>query len=564
LASTEIGRLTACLALQQATQSAKVGMVVAAILAGIVLHDIGWLPALGWAAAVTFWLFVRNAWLRRALARLAAGRSEAEAWPAYYASTLLLALLLAVLAPATFGELGLEARLLLTLMLCCWTAAAMGSLSVVPNLYAAYLVVVDGGLALTWAATGSGRAMYVALALVPFGLVLYIFSRSLSARVIESIAIRHENEALVRQLQAANEAKTRFLLAASHDLRQPLHAIGLLGGGLMRLEDEQGMRDASRALVESVNGLNKLFSSILDISRIDGGDLKFTLMPVSIDRLITQLDAEYRAQCVSDGRKWECEVESAQVVTDPVQLERLLRNLLDNAIKHGGRGAVKLSVSRVGSQVQIVVADTGPGIAQADRERVFDEFYRAARSHGEPGLGLGLSIVKRLVQCLDCGLELSYTDPQARRGACMKLLLTAATGAVAEPISDEPEIDIGGMAVLVLDNDPAVLQATQLLLRSWGCRAATCQHPDALEAAVSELGQPEIALVDYRLEDGKIGVKVIEAYQRRYPEMGIIVVTGESDPSELERMKEYGLVLKKPVEPQRLRAALSGMRSAGE
>jgi signal transduction histidine kinase len=154
---------------------------------------------------------------------------------------------------------------------------------------------------------------------------------------------------LVRQLSAANEAKTRFIMAASHDLRQPLHAISYLGGVLARARDPADVRNANEALTTAVEGLNKLFSAILDLSRIDSGTVRTHPMSFKVDGLVTQLDAEYRALCVASGRRWECQVEPATALSDPALLERVLRNLLDNAMKHGGSGLVRLAVFRASS-----------------------------------------------------------------------------------------------------------------------------------------------------------------------------------------------------------------------
>jgi CheY-like chemotaxis protein/anti-sigma regulatory factor (Ser/Thr protein kinase) len=278
----------------------------------------------------------------------------------------------------------------------------------------------------------------------------------------------------------------------------------------------------------------------------------------SLDALVAQLDSEYRALCLAGERRWECQVESVAVRSDPVQLERLLRNLLDNALKHGGNGAIRLSVARDGDDAVVTVADTGPGIRPEDHERVFDEFYRS----GAAGLGLGLSIVRRLVDKLGARLDLGWTDPAQRRGARITVRVPAAPLGASMPVMQEPAIDLTGLAVLVLDDDPSILQATETLLRSWGCRVATCADAHELDAAVRQLGEPDVAMIDYQLRDGVLGIDVIARTQREFPAMGTLIVTGESDPARIEQLKDLGFVLPKPLSPDALHRALAGVRSA--
>jgi anti-sigma regulatory factor (Ser/Thr protein kinase)/CheY-like chemotaxis protein len=278
---------------------------------------------------------------------------------------------------------------------------------------------------------------------------------------------------------------------------------------------------------------------------------------------VAQLDTEYRALCLAEERRWECQVESAVVESDPAQLERLLRNLLDNAIKHGGKGAVRLAVARDGGHVLIAVSDTGPGIAPAERERVFEEFYRAGSAARTSGLGLGLSIVKRLAQKLDCELRLSYADEERATGTCVSVRVPAGELSSSLALVADAPVDLGGLAVLIVDDDPAVLKATELLLTGWGCRVAASPDARGVEGALRSLGEPDVALIDYQLQDGVLGIDVVAGVQQRFPAMSTLIVTGESDPGKITMLKDLGFLLNKPVQPQVLRSALASIRSAG-
>ena len=551
----DLQREISTLSLQQAIASGRTGMLAAPVVVALVAADVGWLHAAAWALALVGYLGWRNRLLARSVERVARGL---QAGPTLFLSTLGVSLLLGAFAYVASHRTDYEGRLVLSLVLCCWSAAAMLSLSMSARLYALYLVGILGGLAAGWLTTGGDESLPIAGSLGLYGLVLYAFSVNFARRVEEGIAIRSHNAELVRQLAAANEAKTRFLMAASHDLRQPLHAIGLMGAGLLRLKDADEIRSLSATLANTVENLNHMFSAILDISRLDSGDQRMVRSVFSLDMLLAQLDAEYRALCLAANRRWECQVESVAVCSDPVQLERLLRNLLDNAVKHGGRGAIRLSVAREDGDAVLVVADTGPGIRPEDHDRVFDEFYRS----GESGLGLGLSIVQRLVDKLGARLEMGWTDVEQRLGARITVRLPEAPADAPMPVIDEPAVDLAGLAVLVLDDDESILQATETLLRSWGCRVATCSDPGQLPEAVARLSEPEVALIDFQLRDGLLGTNAIAATQAAFPGMSTLIVTGESDPARIEQLKDLGFVLPKPLSPEALQRALAGIRSA--
>lgn len=558
-------REIAAFALEQSAQSARLAFVVVLIIGLIAARGLPLMAAGGWCALALATLVARNRVLARAQARVAKPGGPEQARRALDWTTLLLAAVLGSLPALALPLLTTEVRLLLTLFFCCWVAAGMSSLGVAPRLYAGYLGIILGGLALGWLRSGDMRnALTVTGGLVMYWLVLQVFSRNFCRRISEGIAIRAQNAELVRQLFVANEAKTRFIMAASHDLRQPLHAISLLGGVLARANDPRDIANAREALNAALAGLNGLFSSILDLSRIESGTVRPEFRTVAVDQLIARLDIEYRELCIDKNRRWECHAERAQARTDPVLLERILRNLLDNALKHGGQGAVRLSVAG-GAEVAIVVSDTGPGIPAQERQHVFEEFYRGTGGAGTGGLGLGLSIVKRLADLLGARLEIAFTDPDAGTGARISLVLPGAATASAgtEPLPGAAAVaDVAGMKILAVDDDPAVLDATRALLAQWGCPADTARGPDEVAAAVARLGHPDVALVDFRLGPGVSGLDAIAATRAAHPGMGVVVVTGESDAAVLAQLEESGFpVLKKPVDPEELRLTLALFKS---
>ncbi len=569
MAREELEQQRVAFGLEQGITASSVGVGATLILALVAAPATGALRAGAWAMLMIAILLMRKRVLTQAKALLAQPGGMKRAKQDFTVSSLVLAFALGVLPAVGLPSMTVELRMVLTVFLCCWACAAMASLGVSPRLYTAFLVLVLGGLAVGWARSRLPQAPYSLAGILLYILVLRAFSKNFNRRIAEGIAIRAENAELVRQLSAANEAKTRFIMAASHDLRQPLHAISYLGGVLARARDPEDMRSANEALTTAVAGLNKLFSAILDLSRIESGTVRTHRVAFDVDALVSQLDAEYRALCVAAGRRWECQVESATALSDPALLERVLRNLLDNAMKHGGHGLVRLAAWPRAQEVVITVSDTGPGIPEEARARVFDEFYRVNESGGPPGLGLGLSIVRRLVDRLGCRIAMDYTDPVARTGTTMTLHVPRASAPAdappPAPSHAAGEEDVAGLAVLVIDDDHTVLHATRALLSQWDCRVAICADAASLRRAMEEFGAPDVALVDFQLGGDVSGLDLVAEVRARYPEMGVVMVTGESDEKVLDQLAESGLpVLEKPVSPRELRLTLSLFKAAAE
>jgi len=251
-----------------------------------------------------------------------------------------------------------------------------------------------------------------------------------------ALRVGFENEELARQLRAreteaqaareraeeANLAKSRFLAAASHDLRQPLHSLSLLLDHVLRSTQDPKTGKILRQAARSAESLDKLFTGLLDLSRLDAGSLTPEIRPLSLGAMLKRLEEDYQALAQRKGLAVECASCAAWVASDPAMLERVLRNLLDNAVKYTEKGAIHVEVEPRGQDVCVTVRDTGIGIDQADRELIFEEYYQArnpARDRTQ-GIGLGLAIVKRLCNLLGHAIEV---DSASGRGSAFRITL---------------------------------------------------------------------------------------------------------------------------------------------
>lgn len=526
---------------------------------------------LAWLGAVLIVLTARNRWLGRAALHLE--QSVAAGYPralrALAVSSMALSLTMGALPVWALPELSLNSRLFLSCVMSVWLAGGMASLGVLPRLYMAYAGVVVLGLSLGWLRTDEPMALPMTILLLAYLGILLGFSRSFARMVARGIEIRHANTRLVEELQLANEAKSRFILAASHDLRQPLHALSLFSSALNDGRNLEQMRAAAAGIRQSVDALAHLLADVLDISRMDSRAVAPKLSPVFLPALIGRLGQDYGALCRQRGLRWQSQVLPVTLNTDPVLLERLLRNLLDNAIKHGAQGPVGITMT-LNDKLRLTVSDHGAGIAPADREHVFQEFYRLPGAQAVGGLGLGLSIVRRIAELLGYRLSIDYTDAQQRRGTSFHVEIglqhVLATPDTAEsPHEEESSADLAGLTVLVLDNDIEIVHATALLLRQWGCQAeGAADLADWKAQHLSTDFRPDVVLLDNDSSALGDALDMAREITRLWPEAGILLVTGESDATALARLRNSGYpLLEKPVDPRELREVLEMFRRLG-
>ena len=360
--------------------------------------------------------------------------------------------------------------------------------------------------------------------------------------------------------EMANAAKSHFLAAASHDLRQPMHAIGLYVEAMKPLLRGRQASVTLDKLAASVSALEGLFNAILDVSKLDAGAVQPQWQTIPLREFLQELGASLYMDAAHNGLTLRVRACAGNIQGDPQLLERVMRNLVSNALRYTDRGGILISARRHGEQAIIQVRDTGEGISDADLPRIFDEFYQVhntARDRSQ-GLGLGLSIVRRLAVLL--GYPLSVQS-EPGRGTVFTLIVPLCEKPLTE-IRQQPAPDFSRMQgrVAVVDDDAQVLDALRILLLSWGLDVTAAVSGDDLCTKLDAV--PDVLLTDWRLAQGETGQQVVEKLCAKYPEatIPVLVITGDISVDNLEITRLSALpALHKPVKPARLRAFLAQM-----
>nr|WP_246500603.1 ATP-binding protein [Azospirillum rugosum] len=369
------------------------------------------------------------------------------------------------------------------------------------------------------------------------------------------------------QADQANRAKSKFLAAASHDLRQPMQSMFLFSGILHRhVTGEQGQRSLEM-LERGLDTLKGLLDSLLDVSRLDVGAIEPRIEAVALAGLVDEIVASYTPILESKGLSFRVAGDRAvSVRSDRVLLGRMLRNLVENAVKYTERGGVEIGLHLLDGKVRVEVADTGIGIPPDQLDQIFAEFHQVNNPERDRarGLGLGLAIVQRLSVILDHPVEVRS---QPGRGSVFTIDLPLDQ-AEAEPPPNEAQPRGDGRAPLALlvDDDAIVLLGLRDMFREWGYEVLIAGSTDQAVERVREAGRfPDAMLVDYRLREGRVGTEaVVRIRAMAGAPVPAMILTGESGPECEQDAAQHGLkVVRKPVTPRQLRRALDRALEAG-
>ena len=374
-----------------------------------------------------------------------------------------------------------------------------------------------------------------------------------SARELEE---RRELEARLRlDAERANLAKSRFLAHSSHDLRQPLHATGLLLEAIDEAELSRDNRHAVARVRQSVQVLAKLFDSLLDLTQLDTGQIEIHRRTVDLGAVMDEVVADFSELAAVNKVSLTAGRDAPGVSADITVIRRILQNLVANAIRHAPGGHVHLDTSERDGVVHLTVRDDGAGIAPEDQARIFDEFTRLEPDSAATGagrLGLGLSIVSRLAQLIDASVRVDSTLGQ---GSCFDVGPFVAAPKSAQRASADRAASSAHerVRVLVVDDDEDTLRATAGLLEKWGMQAEL-----SLDAFPEITHRPNLVVCDYELNEGHTGIDAIAHLRQRFGrDLPALLVSGNTTASLTRDAQSAGLrLLHKPVQPAQLKSAI--------
>jgi two-component system, sensor histidine kinase len=374
------------------------------------------------------------------------------------------------------------------------------------------------------------------------------------------------NEALVvakDEAERANLSKTRFLAAASHDLLQPLNAARLSISVLSELQATDDARSLAGQIDQSLQTIEDLIKTLLDISKLDAGVVKPEVRAFPLDDVLSMLEASFAPQAAAKGLKLKVRPCGLLVQSDPMLLLRVLQNLVSNAVRYTDSGGVVVGVRKRGTQCFIDVVDTGSGISENERDTIFEEFYRGAAAAGgtHTGLGLGLAIVQRTVQALGHSL---VVKSEIGKGSTFRLDMPHV-GAVARGAHVAAEQPVGaqtatGAIVLLIENDRDVREATARLLERWSCRTLMAHGLNDIAPLLAELKRPpDVVLADYHLDDGQTGLAALEEVRRLAGrDIPAVVLTADHSTAVAADVLAAGCeLMHKPIKPAELRALMT-------
>lgn len=458
------------------------------------------------------------------------------------------------------------------------TVMNLSSISVLgTHLPCYYSLTICVSAALSLRLIGTADSFYILLGfLVPMQwLISQSYARNMNRTWAETFSLRFQNTQLVNRLQQeienadqarkeaelANIAKSKFLAAASHDLRQPLHALGLFTAALdSRIKDEE-----TRPLVANIKNasqaLEGLFNALLDISKLDAGVIKPNPANFALVNMLARFDKEFDSEAIQQKLDWSWQSEHFFCHSDPILVELILRNLIGNAFRYTKSGKVWVKAREVNEQIEIEVGDTGPGIPADKQKEIFEEFRQLQNPERDrsKGLGLGLAIVDRLCHLLDIELKL---ESELGHGTLIRFKLNKGVEVKTNSIETKQTIKHSPARqhiILVIDDEKNILESTRALLEQWNYHVVIADSAEAaFETLSNQALRPNAVIVDYRLRDNKTG---LDALSFLFDEMDLdvpaLIVTGESNSTTLKHVRSSEFpVAHKPVTPHQLREFL--------
>jgi PAS domain S-box-containing protein len=391
----------------------------------------------------------------------------------------------------------------------------------------------------------------------------------LVAAAIRDVTAREQGEQALkearRDAEHANLAKSRFLATASHDLRQPLQALGLLNGALRRMVTDEESREIVEQQELALDAMSRLINALLDISKLESGAIKLELTPFEIGPLFEELRREFAGVASGKGLRLSTDSPLESVYSDPALIGQVLRNLVSNAIKYTRAGSVELRCENQGAQLRIEVRDTGVGISPEQLPHIFEEFYQVGVSpnSSREGYGLGLSIVQRIARLLDLKVDVKSVPG---KGSVFSVELPVAPDAgetnKASDRKPAPDLGAGGtFNLLLVEDEPGVLNAMRILLRVEGYRVVTAASAAEALELLRDGVDFDLIITDFHLEQGRTGTQVISVGREMLGDsLKAILVTGDTSSAVRELQGDDKLrITSKPINSSELLALVRSL-----
>lgn len=535
----------------------------------LIKDDIQPLPMMIWLGSLIIYLIISDVFLIRAYGR---SKQEIKNYKNWFQSVALhnffLGGIVAILPILCNQHSSQFTIILMTVLVCGLIIGSSAVLASYINAYISWSIPLSIGLIIfinEQNIPGSNIFKIFPVLTVFTGIFFASNARQL---IVSSVTTNLKNEELVVQLKEKHKIaeqaavdKSRFFASASHDLRQPLHALGLFVETL----DLNLKNNLDRKLINNISqctdALQALFDALLDISRLDAGVVSVEKKHFFCNEILTNIVSEFDAIAKEKGLQLYVQESDYVVFSDRILSERILRNLINNAIKYTSEGSIRVDVSHIEGCISIEITDTGIGINENEFDAVFQEFYQINNPERDQskGLGLGLSIVKRLANLLSLELTLKKVEPHGT-----KFIVNFPTGEVGRikqrTYSEKPNMNkFEGIHVLVIDDEVHILEGMKSMLGTWGFNVSLADSAESAEAIISKDKKPQLILSDLRLRGDATGLEAIKHVRDL---MGCyipaLLISGDTDP---EKIKEAQLakiqLLHKPVKPAKLRVTIN-------
>jgi signal transduction histidine kinase/CheY-like chemotaxis protein len=559
--SPELMARSVAMILSQERQGAATAVLMGALFGFIYVPAAGWGLYLAWYLPFAACMLGRRPYLRRLVAR--DGPTPGTLFRMAVAAAFtgwLAALSMPIFAPF----LSIPQVAVVTIIVVGWAAVAVSVLAVQPRVYAFYLAASFAMVYIGWIRHASqAELLMIGISMLLGGRMMVRLGPAVWGQLRDTVAAAEVNASLVRQLrealqsqQEAHRARTRFLGAASHDLRQPVQALLFLTD-IFRRSTDPSRRDAmAQQIMRTGESIDGMFRHLVDFAQIDAGTMQAVVQPVCLEQIVVAASSGFAEKCAARGLRFRLETDEAfTVAADPVLLERMLRNFLDNAFKYSLAGEIVLRARREGDSCTVTVADQGVGMEPEDLAQACNAFFRgrsASLAEAE-GIGLGLAICKHMADLMQSEILL---ESIAGSGTCASVRLALAQQASPAATARPPErgdAPLRGWLVAVLENDRLARDALCAWLQDAGARVAQgATLAQLLEALRTQGEAPDCLVADYRQGEGT-GFDAAAAVRAEFGPLPVLVVSGEPD---VAGQGPDFAVLQKPVTPDRLLEAL--------